>query len=100
MKRPMMASLLATAFLLYAGAAHAVETPFKINCFNPGQTENMLAENFGEYIVAQGVNINGEAIYQLWLNEKEDTWTIVRFDIKGFACIVAGGTGWTPLRVY
>ena len=92
--------LLVFAFLLYAFPAHAVETDFKLNCFPPGQTENMLAENFGESIFSQGVNVTGSAIYQLWLNEKEDTWTIVRLDVKGFACIVAGGTGWMPLNVY
>jgi hypothetical protein len=35
-------------------------------------------------------------IFEFWANPKTSTWTILRSDNRGLACIAAAGAGWHP----
>ena len=81
-------------------SAHAGNTDYTVDCFPKGNLEKQLTDKYDESVVSWGIATDGVAIFQLWRNLEKDTWTIVRLDPKGFACLMAAGESWMPVGEY
>ncbi|MEM7296029.1 MAG: hypothetical protein AAF330_05295, partial [Pseudomonadota bacterium] len=59
------------------------------------QVREVLEEQYGELLIWQGINANGQAITELWLSD--DTFTVVVTAPDGTSCIGAAGREWMDL---
>lgn len=59
-------------------------------CFASAAATTMIAERFGEDLVAGGV-VPDVSSYMMFGDDTDGSWTIVRVDRDGTACIVASG---------
>ncbi len=55
-----------------------------------------LAENYGEVLIAQGLNNRG-ALIEVFATKSRDRWTLSETDALGRACLIAAGEYWNAL---
>ncbi len=79
------------AALSMALPAHAQEQP---KCAPYPEVEAMLAQEFQETRVQQGIVGDGEAMLAIFASPNGDTWTAVMVRTDGVACLAAAGTVW------
>ena len=85
-----MRYLIACLLLLAPIAATAQEQP---RCAPFDQVAAMLAAEYQETRVAQGIVTGGEAMLALFASP-QGTWTVVFVRDDGMACFAAGGNDW------
>lgn len=61
-------------------------------CATKEHVTGKLKKDYQEVRVFEGL-ANGKFVMELWLNPYKQTWTIVRVDTAGRACIMSTGTG-------
>ncbi len=71
--------------------AYAQEQP---KCAPYGQVEAMLAAEFQETRVQQGIVGEGEAMLAIFASPNGGTWSAVMVRPDGLACMAAAGTDW------
>lgn len=57
-----------------------------------------LAENYGEVLIAQGLDNRGRLI-EVFATTSRDRWSLTETDAEGRACLVAAGEYWNLLRL-
>lgn len=62
-------------------------------CAPAKEVEKTLAEKHGEYAVAAGVAQDGR-LMQFYAGKEGTSWTIVKTDTNGLACLVDSGEDW------
>ena len=67
-------------------------------CDNTVRMTTMIKDQFQETTALSGIlNANQSQIFQVLLNPKTQTWTLILTDAKGVSCLVAAGK---PLIIY
>lgn len=62
-------------------------------CADRGQVVTMLSEHYGETVLGGGLH-SDNSIVELWLSERQQTWTILLTTSSGQSCVIAVGTDW------
>jgi len=52
-----------------------------------------LAAKWGETLTSGGIQ-SSRSIIEVFTSDQGGTWTILRTDVSGYACVVATGTDW------
>lgn len=60
-------------------------------CAPHGEITAVLASNYGEHSIAQGIAANG-ALMEIFASENTGTWTIAVTGSDGITCLIASGT--------
>jgi len=68
-----------------------------INCGDRDMIIERLRSKYSEDFSARGIASSGDAIVEVLHNTKDGSWTILRVDANGRACIIAHGTNWDVL---
>ena len=85
--------MLAAALTLLAAPALVEARTLRDGCFETLREVNeKLWVEHGQVVHAHGYT--GATATRLYLNENEDTWTIVQTFPQGVTCIQASGTNW------
>lgn len=63
------------------------------NCANREQLVERLRSMYGEELSSGGLLNEGNLI-EVWFNHKTGTWTILKTQTNGVACIVLSGDNW------
>ena len=51
----------------------------------------LLQENYGERQWASGINATGSAVFELYANEANGTWTLIATTSAGVSCLIGSG---------
>ena len=62
-------------------------------CAERDKVVTMLTDHYGETYLGGGLH-SDDSIFEVWLSEREKTWTILMTMSNGQACVVAVGTEW------
>lgn len=60
-------------------------------CGDVAGVSELLATRYGEQVAI--IAVSDGAVFQIWGNPQSGTWTIVRLDPTGMACVMAYGGG-------
>ena len=52
-----------------------------------------LEAKWGEHFVGGGLQ-NASSIFEVWISAEKGTWTILKTNANGTACVMAAGTNW------
>jgi len=85
-----MRRLLATLAL---SLVTAVPAAAQSGCAQRAGLVSHLTSAFGETLNSGGLRDAG-SVYEVWVSEVTGTWTILKTNADGTACIVASGTHW------
>ena len=66
-------------------------------CGLRAEVEARLQKQYGETQRGFGLNEQRNLVFELFFNDKTDTWTIFGTRTNGVACIGASGNGWTTV---
>lgn len=92
MKSIILPAAVGAAFLLPAtGEAAPV-------CLPRGELAVHLAEEYGETLIAQGLDNRG-ALVEIYATRDRDRWTLAETDATGRSCLRAAGEYWNALTV-
>ncbi len=86
------ATLLA-AFIAFSAAPVAALAHGHIVCRHHHEIQNFLSLKYGESV--RGLGIVGNYIFQIWVNETTETWSITRTRMNKITCLLASGKDWT-----
>ena len=78
------------------GAAFLSVTPAGAQtrvCFDREGLARVLAQRFGEAVVARGLTSTGQVV-EVFRHPHRETWTLVVTDRDGRACVVFAGEAW------
>jgi hypothetical protein len=92
MKNRMMAAVLGAVFLWPIGITAA---PI---CLSRSELAVHLAENYGETLIAQGLDNRG-ALIEVFATKSRERWTLTETDANGRSCLMAAGEYWNGLGV-
>lgn len=81
--------LAALATLGFTGAAAAT------TCGDRDEIVKMLRKTHGEHLAGRGMQSDAN-LFEVWMSDDSGSWTILRTEASGKACIVAAGTHWLP----
>ena len=85
--------LLLLAFLVclpsLANAQFRIEYP--VVCDSTEKVIKSLEGNFKEKLTWTGKHVNDNSVYSLWVEEKTETWTLLKMTPE-FSCILGVGT--------
>ncbi|MDF2368936.1 hypothetical protein [Sneathiella sp.] len=90
MKNLISAAVLGAAFFM---PVSLTATPL---CLPREELAVHLAENYGEVLIAQGLNNRG-ALIEVFTTKSRERWTLTETDAKGRACLMAAGEYWNAL---
>lgn len=62
-------------------------------CGERGDVTARLAAKWGEVFAGGGLQ-NASSVFEVWTNEAEGTWTILKTNADGTTCVMASGTNW------
>lgn len=91
MKIRMIAAALGAVFLWPIGISAA---PL---CLPRSELAVHLAENYGETLIAQGLDNRG-ALIELFAAPSRERWTLTETDVDGRSCLIAAGEYWNGLH--
>lgn len=91
MKKRVITAVLGAAFFMTNMVAGAAPI-----CLSRSELAVHLAENYGEVLIAQGLNNRGGLI-EVFTTKSRDRWTLTETDAKGRACLMAAGEYWNSL---
>lgn len=96
----MLRRIVTVLALITIGIMGVFFTPFDASAAPPcGERERvtkLLSEKYKENQASIGVTHNGGLI-EVWVNQEDDTWSIIVTTPQGMACLVAAGNGWQSL---
>ena len=55
-----------------------------------------LAERYGE--ARQGRGLSNGFVIELFASEETGTWTVLRTDVRGIACLLGAGDNWESIQ--
>ena len=61
-----------------------------------GEREKIIARlksKWGEHFVGGGMQ-SASSIFEIWISAEKGTWTILKTNANGTACVMAAGTNW------
>lgn len=64
-----------------------------MNCATRDSIATALSINYGEQPVSGGLQGDNRLV-EIFVSEKDNTWTILVTETNGVSCIVAAGTNW------
>ena len=82
--------LIATVLALIAAPATAQQ----VFCGDRVKIVGRLAEQWGEHMAGRGLQSNGSALFEFWVDDADGSWTILRTSANGTACVMATGQHW------
>lgn len=85
---------------LLAACAAASPVIASGECGNVALIDEYLKSKFGEAPAGFGFLGGTPDLMALYANGKTDTWSFVRVDKAGKACVVASGSGWSFVSVW
>ena len=88
MKILTLTAVLGAAFFMDSVTASAAPL-----CLPRSELAVHLAENYGEVLVAQGLNNRGSLI-EVFATRSRDRWTLTETDALGRSCLIAAGEYW------
>ncbi|MCC3304932.1 hypothetical protein [Sneathiella sp. HT1-7] len=91
MKKLIITAVLGAAFFMTNMVARAAPI-----CLPRSELAVHLAENYGEVLIAQGLNNRG-ALIEVFTTKSRDRWTLSETDASGRACLIAAGEYWNSL---
>ncbi|MEX1034651.1 MAG: hypothetical protein WDZ54_01750 [Sneathiella sp.] len=94
MKYAIAAAVLGAAFLMPAVTAVAVMA--NPGCLPRSELGVHLAEEYGEVLIAQGLNNRG-ALIEIFATTSRERWTLTETDASGWSCLRAAGEYWNAL---
>ena len=68
-----------------------------ITNLSPSEMAKTLEQEFGERPIWRGIETSGAAL-ELWANAAASSWSAVRIDPNGRACLVDAGDAWQSLE--
>ncbi|MEM1373441.1 MAG: hypothetical protein AAGF78_03555 [Pseudomonadota bacterium] len=83
----------AKTIALAAGTLILATQASAMNCATRDSIATALSINYGEQPVSGGIQ-GDNRIVEIFVSEKDDTWTILVTGANGVSCIVAAGTDW------
>lgn len=89
-RRYNMNKLITAATLAVASCAASPVAAQEPLCAPAENVQNILQDQFGEIVVARGVDAMGYGV-EFWLNDETGSWTIT-FMREGVRCIATGGS--------
>lgn len=88
---------LSLTFGLAAAAPPAAAQTF---CGPYETVSHSLVADFGETRIGRGLE-SATSLFEIWRSKDKGSWTIIRLDPNGRACVMASGSAWidedTPL---
>lgn len=85
--RQIRAALVAAFFMSAQAFAQQV-------CVPRDQAVRWLEQQFGERPLGRGLTDDGRAMFELFTDDKGESWTILVVPPKGPACVIAAGKDW------
>ena len=86
-----IATLLA-AFIMFSASQVAALANSHVLCRHHHEIQNFLSRAYSESVRGGGSVDN--YIFQLWVNETTETWSITRTRTNLITCLLAAGQGW------
>ncbi len=87
---------LVTALLTTAAAAEPMSQAVQAPCKPWKEVAQYLGEHYSEHPVAVGLQSDG-SLLQVYAAPNASTWTLVRMQPDGMACLVSAGKAWEKL---
>ena len=100
-----LAAFLATGVAIAEELPQDLFLPVNAQCMIPGnRLLKIVKEQYGEQEFAEGTAImtsaktgqSETAVFTLYVNPDEKTWSLVTFMDQGPACLISSGTGFAP----
>ena len=92
MKNWMIAAALGAAFFMPVSLVAAAPL-----CLPRSELAVHLAENYGEALIAQGLDNRG-ALIEVFATRSKERWTLTTTDATGRSCLIAAGEYWNGLQ--
>lgn len=83
----------AATLAIAAGTLLVATQATAMNCATRDSIATALSINYGEQPVSGGLQGDNRLV-EIFVSEKDNTWTILVTETNGVACIVAAGTNW------
>ena len=80
------------ACLLMWGVFFATASFAQLACAPYSSVVVKLDQDFGEE--RQGGGLGGRFVFEVWASPETGTWTLLRLDPNGLACVMATGDEW------
>lgn len=72
---------------------HGLPASAQSGCAERDGLTEYLSSEFGETLNSGGLR-DAASLYEVWVSDTTGTWTILKTNADGTACIVASGTHW------
>ncbi len=82
-------TLLSACFFPIEAAAQAATPP----CGNRDAIVERLETKWGETFAGAGLQ-SASSVFEVWMSAEKGTWTILKTNANGTACVMASGTNW------
>lgn len=68
-------------------------TSAQMSCGERNTIIARLESKWGEHFVGGGMQ-SASSIFEVWISAEKGTWTILKTNANGTACVMAAGTNW------
>jgi hypothetical protein len=90
-----MKTFITTCLLTLAISSPSNAQTILSNCNTFENTQTLLTEKYGEAPFWEGLNANGQVLYQGWINQETGSWSLLAILPDGTACLFTDGLQYT-----